>query len=212
MKKARYKYRVEINRWTWIAGASALTFLGILLVQILRDPPIFVTNVELGQPPDDVLMAPVGVYDPTEGTEPFYGMSGPPAGPETFYDPANYVPIWIMADDLLTSGTEELEGMEFEEAREEWYAPALIEAAPEPAYAPVIAIPVEEDDGIVEEAVEASAPPLSGVERILELIGQLLDRLVQLTTGLITLFGLWKTIKREKQEDPEPESEQEDEK
>jgi len=188
MKKAHYKYSLEVNRWTWIAGASALIFLGILLVQILRKPPIFVTNVEMETPNEAILIDPVGLYDPTAGTEPYYGISAPPAGPETSYEPP--VPFWLLG----------------EGSAEEWHPPDFLTAAPEYALEPIMA------EEVVEEAAEATAAQKTLIERILELISQILDKLVQLTTATITIMGIWKSIKREEQKDEDPEDEQDEEK
>ena len=189
MKKAHYKYRLEVNRWTWVAGASALIFLGILLVQILRDPPIFVTNVEVETPPELIVVDPVGFYDPTAGTEPYYGMSGPPAGPETSYEAP--VPFWLLEDEGKSSAA--LDGAEeaLHMLEEEWHPPDLLTAAPEYALEPIMA------EEVAEEAAEATAAQKTLIERILELISQILDKLMQLTTATIIIMGIWKSIKRE---------------
>lgn len=169
MQKARYKYRVEVNRWTWLAGVCALVFLGIFLFQILSIRLSSTAEVERPLPPESAQTFPVGVYDPTEGTEAFYGPPNPSEGPETSYD-AGEVDTWHPPDRIVMESA----------------APLVL--TPEPS---------------LMEA-EAADAQKTLVERILELISQILDKLVQLITGTITLMGIWKSIKRVEQKNEAP--------
>jgi len=201
MQKTRYKYRLELNRWTWIAGFSLLVFLGIILVQIFRNPPTFITSTTYEQP-----TVPFGgTYDPTNGTvaihdgivfyELFYTIAPndiTDVGSETSYEAGGYIPFWML-DDSYTTDTETLE-RPYDDVH------YRMEGERD------LGIPV-----MPPTSAEAAGTPKTSIERILELISQILDKLVQLTTATITIIGIWKSIKREEQKE-EPKNEPETEK
>lgn len=165
-------YRVEVNRWTWVGIASGLIFVTILVFQLIswKTSPLEKEMIILEQ-----------TYPMTEG---YSDLQGPPAGTEATeehvepIDPVKVIPDgsetyydpYLVSIWVTGENTNVSERIDFQQA----YKPELYE----------------------ERVTEAFVPIQTSTERILELISEILDKLVQIITGATTLFAIYKSIKR----------------